>query len=57
MKRVEKAERAKALKQNLLPDKCQEISRGENKVLKRDSNSRSSLGSLISVGISDLQHT
>lgn len=43
MKRVERVERAKVLKQNSLPDKCQEISRGENKVLKRDPNSRSSL--------------
>lgn len=54
MKRVE---RAKALKQNPLPDKCQEISRGESKVLKRGPNSRSSLGSPISVSIPELQHT
>lgn len=57
MKRVERAERAKALKQKSLPDKCQEISRGENKVLKRDPNSTGSWGSLSSVGIPDLQHT
>lgn len=57
MKRVEKVEGAKALKQNSLPDKCQEISKGESKVLKRDPNSRSSLGSPISVSIPELQHT
>lgn len=57
MKRVERVERAKALKKNSLPDKCQEVSKGESKVLKRDPNSRSSLGSPISVSIPELQHT
>lgn len=54
MKRVE---RAKVLNQNLLPDKCQEISKGKSKVLKRDPNSRSRLGSPISVSIPELQHS
>lgn len=39
MKRVERVE-GQSFQQNSLRDKCQEISRGETKVLKRDSNSK-----------------